>query len=171
MSTKLNPLRTSFPIELQIDDITYKLNFKPVNKQIKEKLDGLLNENKEQHEESDSKRAELKEYISFKTLNEELLSTYSESDGIDLKQKRALLLENKNYLEKIATLEKELKKLERNLEDVNVAVETYYKEMLDSCISGEQKVSFFNLIDESGLSYALVNIYVNQAVRDAQEKK
>ena len=57
---KLNPLKTSFNIDLELDEVPYKLTFKLVNKQIKEKLDSLLEKNKKEFEESDSKRFKLK---------------------------------------------------------------------------------------------------------------
>ena len=64
-----------------------------------------------------------------------------------------------------------IKNLDKDLKDVNVSVENYYKEMLESCITGEDKIKFFKAVDDAGISYTLVNAYVTEAVRAAQEKK
>ena len=146
-----------------------------LNKQIKEKLDSLLEKNKKEFEESDSKRFKLKEYLDLKRVNDELLATYTTDEdlkgGITLEQRTALLLENKEYIKSINSLEKEIKNLDKDLKDVNVSVENYYKEMLESCITGEDKIKFFKAVDDAGISYTLVNAYVTEAVRAAQEKK
>lgn len=172
---KLNPLRTNFDIDLELDKVPYKLTFKLVNKQIKEKLDSLLEENKKEFEESDSKRFELKEYFDLRRVNDELLTTYTTDEdvkgGITLEQRTALLIENKEHITTINSLEKEIKILDKDLKDVNVNVENYYKEMLESCVTGEDKVKFFKAVDEAGISYTLVNVHINEAVRAAQEKK
>ncbi len=171
----LNPLRTSFDIDMELDEVPYKLTFKLVNKQIKEKLDSLLDENKKEFEESDTKRFMLKEYMDLKRVNDELLATYTTDEdvkgGITLEQRTSLLLENKGYVKSINSLEKEIKNLDKDLKDVNVSVENYYKEMLESCITGEDKIKFFKAVDDAGISYTLVNAYVTEAVRAAQEKK
>ena len=175
MGNKLNPLKTKHDIDMELDGLPYKLIFKPVNKHIQEKLNSVKNENKKEYEESDSKRFELKGYLNLKSLNDELLSTFTVDEnvkgGITLEQKTAILLENKEYISKISDLEKEIKELDNDLEDVNVLVEAYYKQMFEECVSGEDKVKFQKAIDDAGLSYSLVNIYLNEAVRATQEKK
>lgn len=170
---KLNPLRTKFDFDLELDEVPYKLTFNLVNKTIKEKLDLLLDANKKEFEESDGKRFELKEYLDLKRVNDELLATYTTDvkGGITLEQRTSLLLENKGYVKSINSLEKEIKNLDKDLKDVNVSVENYYKEMLKLCITGEDKMKFFKAVDDAGISYSLVNAYVTEAVRAAQEKK
>lgn len=172
---KINPLKTSFDFDLELDEVPYKLTFKLVNKQIKEKLDSLLDENKKEFEESDTKRFELKEYMDLKLVNDELLATYTIDEdvkgGITLEQRTALLIENKAHIKSINSLEKEIKNLDKDLKNVNVSIENYYKEMLESCVIGEDKVKFFKVIEEAGISYALVNMHINKAVSIAQEKK
>jgi uncharacterized protein (UPF0335 family) len=172
---KLNPLRTNFDIDFELDKVPYKLTFNLVNKKIKEELDLLLDENKKEFEESDVKRFELKEYLDLKRVNDELLATYTTDEdvkgGITLEQRTALLLENKGYIKSINSLEKEIKNLDKDLKDVNASLEDYYKKMLESCVSGEDKVKFFKAVDEAGISYTLVNVHINAAVRVAQEKK
>lgn len=172
---KLNPLKTKHDIDMELDGTPYKLIFKPVNKHIQEKLNSARDANKKQYEESDSKRFELQGYLNLKALNDELLATFTVDEnvkgGITLEQKTATLLENKGLVEKISTLEKEIKELDKDLEDVNIVVESYYKQKFEECVSGEDKVKFQKAIDDAGLSYSLVDIYLNEAVRAAQEKK
>ncbi len=168
---KLNPLRTKHDIDMELDDVIYKVTYKPVNKHIQEKLNTTREANKEQYEEIDSKRFELKGYLNLKALNDDLISTFGTEGGISLKDKTEILLENKDYIQKISSLEKEIKKLDKALEDVNEAIEKYYKQMFEECISGEDKVKFQKAIDDAGLSYSLINIHVHEAVRVAQEKK
>lgn len=168
---KLNPLRTKHDIDIVLDDTTYKVTFQLVNKHIQEKLNTTKEKNKEQYEDVDSKRFELKEYLNLKSLNDDLISTFGAEGGISLKQKTEILLENKKYLEKISSLEKDIKKLNEDLQDVNEAIENYYKQMFEECISGEDKVKFQKAIDDAGLSYSLINIHVHEAVRVTQEKK
>lgn len=168
---KLNPLKTKHDIEMQIDDIFFKVTFKPVNKHIQEKLNRTRELNKEQYETIDAKRFELKEFKDFKSVNDEILSTFGTDGGIDSKEKTAILLENKDYIKKISSLEKEIRELDKDLEDVNILIEDYYKQMFEECIFGEDKVKFQKAIDDAGLSYSLVNIHINESVRAAQEKK
>ena len=170
-NNKLNPLKTKHDIDMELDEVIYKVTFKPVNKHIQEKLNATREKNKEQYEEIDSKRFELKEYLNLKALNDDLVSTFGTEGGILLKDKTAILLENKEYIQKIASLEKDIKTLDKDLQDVNEAIENYYKEMFEECISGEDKVKFQKAIEDAGLSYSLVNIHVHEAVRVAQEKK
>lgn len=175
MGNKLNPLKTKHDIDMELDGLPYKLIFKPVNKHIQEKLNSVKNENKKEYEESDSKRFELKGYSNLKFLNDELLSTFTVDEnvkgGITLEQKTKILLENIEFTKKISALEKEIKELDNDLEDVNVLIENYYKQMFEECVSGEDKVKFQKAIDDAGLPYSLVNIYLNKAVRATQEKK
>lgn len=172
---KLTPLKTKHDIDIELDDVIYKVTFKPVNKQIQEKLNTTREKYKNEYEEIDAKRFELKDYLNLKVLNDELLATYTTDKevkgGINLEQKTATLLENKDLVKKISSLEKEIKKLNKDLEDVNVTSEAYYKQMFDECISGNDKVKFQKAIDDAGLSYSLINIHVHEAVRAAQEKK
>ena len=168
---KLNPLRTKHEIEVELDSTPYKLTFKPVNKHILEKLDSVKNTNKEQYETSDAKRLELKETRDLKIVNDELLSTFGSDGGIALSVKTSLLLENKAWVKQISSLEKEIKELDKDLQDVNIAVEDYYKQMFNECVSGEDRVKFQKAIDDAGISYSVVNIYLSEAVRTAQEKK
>ncbi len=172
---KLNPLRTSFEIDLELDKVIYKLTFNLVNKKIKEELDSLLNENKKEFKESDEKRFALKEYKDLKRVNDDLLETYTTDEnlkgGITLEQKTALLIENKENIQQINSLEKEIKELDKDLQDVNNSVENYYKKMLESCVSGDDKVKFFKAVEETGISYTLVNVHINAAVSEVQEKK
>lgn len=168
---KLNPLKTKHDIDMELDEVIYKVTFKPVNKHIQEKLNATREKNKDQYEEIDSKRFELKGYLNLKALNDDLISTFGTEGGILLKDKTAILLENKDYIQKISSLEKDIKTLDKDLEDVNEAIENYYKEMFEECISGEDKVKFQKAIEDAGLSYSLVNIHVHEAVRAAQEKK
>ena len=175
MGNKLNPLKTKHDIDIEIDGVPYKVTFKSVNKHIQEKLYATKEKYKEQYEEIDSKRFELKEYMNLKALNDELLATYTVDEnvkgGICLEQRTAILLENKEFISKIHSLEKDIKKLDEDLQDVNDVVEIYHKQKFEECISGEDKVKFQKAIDDAGLSYSLVNIYVDDAVRATQEKK
>ena len=164
-SSKLNPLRTKHNIEITIDDTPFKLVFKPVNKHIQEKLDALKDKNVEQYENLDSKRAELKEIKDLKAVNDELLKVEK------LENRAEILFENKSYISQISSLEKDIKNIDKTLEDVNTAVETYYKTAFEECITGEDKVKFQNAIDEAGISYIVVNSYISEAVRESQEKK
>lgn len=168
---KLNPLKTKHEIEVEIDSISYKLTFKPINIHIQKKLDDNRKTNKEQYEAVDAKRLELKEIKDLKTVNDDLLSTFGEVGGITLEHKTALLMENKEWVTKVISLEKEIKELDKNLKDINDSIEDYYKKMFEECVSGEDRVKFQKDVDEAGISYSVINIYLNEAVRAAQEKK
>lgn len=172
---KLNPLKTKHDIEIELDEVPYKLTFRPVNKQVQEKLNAGRDASKEQYEIIDSKRFELQEYKNLKALNDELLTTFNPDDkksgGIDLEARIKLLLENKDYVKKISSLEKDIRELDKDLQDINIIVEDYYKQMFDECISGDDKIKFQKAIDDAGLSYSIVHIYINESVRVAQEKK
>ena len=168
---KLNPLRTKFDLVIEVDGSEYKLTFKPVNKIIQEKLDKNRNESKAQYETVDDKRNQLKEIKELKAVNDDLLKTHGEDGGISTKQKTTILLENKKYVSDISSLEKDITSLEKEVLDVNSAVEQYYKEMFEECVTGEDKVKLQKTIDENGLSYSVIIIYINESLRLSQEKK
>ena len=162
---KLTPLKTKHDIEITIDAASYKLVFKPINKHVQEKLDSFKDKSVERYEDIDSKRTNLKEMKELKPVNDELLKID------DLNNKAEILMENKKYIIGISSLEKEIRDINKTLEDVNTAIETYYKTVFDECISGEDKIKFQNTIEEMGISYAVINTYVNEAVRVSAEKK
>ena len=168
---KLNPLRTKFELSIDIDGTEYKLTFKPVNKIIQEKLDKKRNESKAQYETVDDKRNELKEIKEQKAVNDDLLKTHGEIGGISTEQKTSILLENKGYIKSISSLEKEIISLEKDVLDVNSAVEQYYKEMFEECVAGDDRIKLQKTIEENGLSYSVVIIYINESLRLSQEKK
>jgi seryl-tRNA synthetase len=175
---KLNPLKTSFEVEVAVDGVNHKLVFKPVNKIIQEKLNSNRNQSKAQYEDVDSKRAELKEIKELKAINDEILTTYIGSgadkenkDGISLKQRTTILMENKDFITKISSLEKEIKKLQEEVLDVNSAIENFYKQMFEECVSGEDRVKLQKTIEENGISYNVIITYIDEAMREAQEKK
>lgn len=168
---KLNPLRTKFDITIEVDDEPYDLVFKPVNKIIKEKLDLDLNATKAQYEDIDSKRVELKEILELKSVNDDLLKTHGEDGGIKTEHRTAILLENKDYVTRISLLEKDIANLDKQVLDVNSAVEVHFKKMFEECVSGKDKLKLQKIIDENGIAYSVVNVYLNRAVREIQEKK
>ena len=168
---KLNPLRTKFNITIEIDDIYYKVTFKPVNKIIQEKLNLGRDESKAQYEDVDNKRLELKETKELKFLNDEILKTHGEIGGISTEQKTEILLENRKYISKISSLEKLIAKKEKEVLDINSAIENYYKQMFDECVSGEDRVKLQKLIEDEGIAYSVISVYLNEAVREIQEKK
>ncbi|PZP12164.1 MAG: hypothetical protein DI602_10110 [Aliarcobacter butzleri] len=168
---KLNPLKTKHDIEVELDDVSYKLVFKPINKHTQEKLDKTKNESKEQYETVDSKKVELKEYKDLKSVNDDLLKTFGAVGGITLEQKTSILIENKEYVIKISSLEKQIRNIEKDLTDVNVAVENYYKQFFEESIEGTDKVKFQKAIDDAGISYAVINVYIIEALKESQEKK
>ena len=168
---KLNPLKTKFELSIEIDSVEYKLTFKPVNKIIQEKLDKNRKESKAQYETVDDKRNQLKETKELKAVNDDLLKTHGEIGGIGTEQKTEILLENKKYVSDISSLEKDIKTLEKEVLDINSAVEQYHKEMFNECVSGEDIVKLKNTIEENGLSYSVIIVYINEALRLSQEKK
>lgn len=168
---KLNPLRTKFEISIEIDGTEYKLVFKPVNKVIQEKLNSGRQETKAQYEDVDNKRAELKEKKELKAVNDEILKTHGEKGGITTEQKTETLLENRAYISEISALEKEIARLEKEVLDINSAVEVYYKQMFDECVSGEDKIKLQKIIENEGIAYSVISVYLNDAARIAQEKK
>lgn len=168
---KLNPLRTKFDISVEVDGDEYKLVFKPVNKIIQEKLNSGRDETKAQYEDVDNKKAALKEIKELKAVNDEILKTHGEKGGIGTEQKTEILLENKKYVSEISSLEKEIAKLEKEVLDINSAIEIYYKQMFDECVSGEDKVKLQKTIEDSGIAYSVIIVYLNEAMREIQEKK
>lgn len=168
---KLNPLRTKFDIEIEVDGIVYKIVFKPVNKVIQEKLNLSKDQTRSQYEDVDNKRAELKEIKDLKAVNDEILKTHGETGGISTEQKTSILLENKDYVLRISLLEKEIKKIDNEVLDVNSAIENYYKEMFEECVSGEDRVKLQKTIEDNGISYSVIIVYINEALRESQEKK
>lgn len=168
---KLNPLKTKYEIELELDSIPYELTYKPVNKHILEKLNAAKDTNKEKYEINDAQRSKLKEIKDLKAVNDELLSTYGLDGGISLKEKTTLLQENKTWVREISSLTKELNELDKDLLDVNIAVEDYYKQMFDECVSGKDRVKFQKAVDDAGISYSIINVHLGEAVSVAQEKK
>ncbi len=168
---KLNPLRTKFEISIEIDGTEYKLVFKPVNKVIQEKLNLGREATRAQYEVIDNKKVELTEIKELKAINDGLLETYGEEYGINPKEKTAILIENKKYVPKISSLTKDIKELEKDVSDVNTSIEAYYKQMFDECISGEDKIKLQNTIENEGFAYSVINVYLNNAARIAQEKK
>ena len=168
---KLNPLRTKFDLTIEVDGSEYKLTFKPVNKIIQEKLDKNRNESKAQYETVDDKRNQLKEIKELKAVNDEILKTHGEIGGISTEQKTEILLENRKYISKISSLEKLIAKKEKEVLDINSAIENYYKQMFDECVSGEDRVKLQKLIEDEGIAYSVISVYLNEAVREIQEKK
>lgn len=162
---KLTPLRTKFDIELQIDNEVFKLVFKPVNIPTKKKLDSLRDQSIEEYECIDSKRAALKELKELKAVNDELLKVEN------LDNKTEILIENKKYIKDISSLEKEIRDVEKTLEDFNSKSEVFYKTVFEECISGEDKVKLQKTIEDMGISYLSINSHINEAVRVSQEKK
>ena len=71
----------------------------------------------------------------------------------------------------ISSLEKDIKTLEKEVLDVNSAVEQYYKEMFEECVAGEDRVKLQKTIEDNGLSYSVIIIYINESLRISQEKK
>ena len=169
--SKLNPLKTKHDIEVDLDGVVYKLTFSPLNKHTQEKLDAFRKDAKEQYVTVDSKNAELKEYKEIKAVNENLLQTFGEAGGIALEQKTAILIENKEYVKKINSLEKEIEILKKDLEDINVSVENYYKKFFEESISGKDKVKFQKAVDDAGISYSIIRAYILEAVEESVEKK
>lgn len=168
---KLNPLRTKFDVILEIDDLEYKVVFKPVNQNIQKKLNKGREKNKAQYEDIDSKRVQLKEIRELKSVNDEILKTHGEIGGIKTEQKTSILLENKNYVSQISALEKEIKELEKGSLDLDAAVEQYYKEMFNECVTGGDKTKLQKKIEDDGISYSVISVYLNDAMRVSQEKK
>lgn len=168
---KLNPLKTTYDIVIEIDNTPYQLTYKTANKTILQNLKSTKDKSKEQYAESDDKRSQLYEKSSLKDINDSLLSTFGEKDGISVKQKTAILIENKELVKEINSLNKEIKTLDKDLQDVNDAIEDYYKEMFKQCVSGKDTVKFEKTIEDSGISYSTIHLYLVEAVGTAQEKK
>lgn len=158
-------LRTKYDLEVQIDDTVYKFIFKPVNKKIEEELNLLRNESVKNFEATDEKRAELRDLKELKILNEEILKDENYTS------KASVYKEQKELILKISNLEKELKSLGDDREKVTKSLEEYYKKAFDLCVVGEGKVAFQKIIEDTGISYLVVNEHINKALNKAIEKK
>ncbi|WP_026804682.1 hypothetical protein [Aliarcobacter lanthieri] len=163
--SKLNPLRTKHDLSLMIDDITYKFTYKSVNKQTQIELDNFKNENSLTYETIDSKRAELKDLKEIKALNEEIVK------DTNLIDKAKIFFEQKELVKKISALEEELKNIDKDIKDIDAVVEEYYKKQFELCVIGDGKIDFQKAIEDAGISYAVINIYIQEALKEAVEKK
>ncbi len=71
--SKLNPLKTKHELAVSIDDIEYPFTFKPLNTKDQKELDAFRISQRANYELYDEKRAEQKELLEIKSLNEEIL--------------------------------------------------------------------------------------------------
>jgi len=161
----LNPLRTKHELSLVIDDVEYKFTYKSVNKKMQQQLDNLRKENISKFEIIDEKRAELNQLKELKALNDEI------TKDISLIERTKKLLEQKDLVKKIYALEKELKALEDNTISIDEAIEEIYKRYFDLCVVGDGKVVLEKAIEDLGISYTLINKYIDVALKKAIEKK
>ncbi|RBQ28416.1 hypothetical protein [Aliarcobacter vitoriensis] len=165
MNNKLNPLKTKHDLTLVIDDVSYKFTYKPVNIQTQSELDDFKNKNSLEYEKIDEKRAELKDLKEMKALNEEIVK------DVNLIDKAKIFFEQKELLKKISALEKELKELEKDIKNIDDVVEEYYQKQFELCVIGDGKVALQNAIEDAGISYAVINVYLQEALKEAVEKK
>lgn len=161
----LGPLKTKHDVVIEIDELSFNITVKSVNKLIQEKLDKTRKDGVARYEAVDSKRIKLKEINELKDINELILKSN------DVEDKSKIYLEQKEYITEAFKLEKEIKELEKDLTSVNEILEDYYKQMFEECISGINKVALENCIKEKGISYSVLYIYINEAVKVAIEKK
>jgi hypothetical protein len=161
----LGPLKTKHDVVIEIDDLSFNITVRSVNKLIQEKLDKTRKDGASRYEAVDSKRIRLKEINELKDINDLILK----SD--DTQGKSKIYLEQKQYISEAFKLEKEIKDLEKDLTSVNEMLEDYYKQMFEECISGTNKVALENCIKDNGISYSVLYIYINEAVKVAIEKK
>lgn len=169
--TNINPLKTSFDLTLTIDDTDFKIVFKPINKHTQKKLDELKEESKLKYEDIDNKRLELKEYKDLMASNSELINTFGENGGITLEDKTKFLLENKEYLKAINSLEKELLRLEQTIPSIDDELENYSKQLFNETVVGEDKLKLIKAIDDIGISYFRINSHIDGLVKETIEKK
>ena len=163
--SKLNPLKTKHELTVSIDDIEYPFTFKPLNTKDQKELDAFRISQRANYELYDEKRAEQKELLEIKSLNEEILKDDS------FTEKAKILFEQKNIVSKISILEKEIKSLSAVRDELESDIEEYYKRYFDLCVVGAGKIAFEKAINDSGISYSLISNYINEALREAVEKK
>lgn len=162
---KLNPLRTKHELSVFIDDVEYKFTYTAVNKQIQQTLEKFKEEQKQAYENVDNKRAELKDLYETKSLNEEILKDSSFLERVKI------LIEQKTLISKISTLEKEIRELGNLQNQLENDLEEYFKRKFELCVVGDGKVSFQKAIDDAGISYAVIDAYINESLRNSVEKK
>lgn len=165
MSDKLNPLKTKHELVVSIDEVDYKFTFKPLNKKDQKELDAFRDSQTANYELFDEKRAEQRELLEIKSLNEEILK------DVSFIEKAKILFEQKSLVSKISTLEKEIKALSAIHTQLEADIEEYYKKYFDLCVVGTGKVAFEKAINDAGISYAVINRYINEALKEAVEKK
>ncbi|OCL99518.1 hypothetical protein AAX29_00559 [Aliarcobacter thereius] len=163
--SKLNPLKTKHDLKIVIDDKSYNITYKAMNKHIMAELDDYRETSSLKYQNVDAKRLELKEALEYKKLNEEILK------DVELKNRSSILLEQKELIKNIFILEKEIKELEKDLENINDAVEEYSKKQFELTITGEAKVELEKSIQSAGISYTVINSYILNALQESIEKK
>lgn len=163
--SKLNPLKTKHDITVYVDDKPYPIIYKALNKKIQEELEEFKEKQIASYEKYDEKRAELRELIEIKNLNSEIVK------DTNLLDKAKIFFEQKEIVKQVSFLEKEIKELGNIQKQLEQDVEEYYKKQFELCVVGEGKTAFQKAIDEAGISYSIVNIHINEALKESVEKK
>ncbi|WP_418180743.1 hypothetical protein ACNSOL_01350 [Aliarcobacter lanthieri] len=161
----LNPLKTKHELVIAIDNLEYKITYKPLNKRIQAELDEFIEKQKETYESFDEKRAELKQQLEIKSLNEEIVK------DVNLVDKAKIFFEQKEIVKKISILEKEIKDLGNVEKRLEKDLEDYYKKQFELCVVGDGKVAFQKAIDDAGISYSIINAHIGQALKEIIGKK
>lgn len=151
-------ISTQFKINFTIDDESFDLIIKEPNFKERKELEILATTEKERLEnfakigkEKDKISIEINELEQIIEANKEIIKIGDFSDKIKL------LIENKNLIKKLKELKTELLKFnDFNFNDFNSGFENVLKTKAEMLITGSDKVRFFEILSQKGVSFKLL---------------
>lgn len=168
-------IKTEYKIKFSIDDDEFDLVIKEPNLEQKKLLEQKANEQKDKFISLEQKAKDESELnLKINEINETILINKDLIKESSPKDKLMLLIENKNLIKEKTALLKDLAKLSAQNEIINTInddLENLFKFKLDLLLDGVDRDKFISSIKAKGISYKLIWQYLDESIKEAQEKK
>jgi len=158
-------IRTTYPLEIEIDDITYKVDYKAFNNKVQDELQKNKDASIKKFEKKDAKVHELNFKKEQFALNAEILK-----DAVKT-QKVEILIEQKKIKQEIFDLEVEIEKLVKDADPLKDDIEKTNERIFDMMVTGSNATALKAVLVEKGIDYQIVLNLLGDLASKVSEKK